>query len=264
MYGEKRTSIIGDWKCVITSYSIHYTKLYEFTYLASSGSALLDRSTSDVGRANKRAAAFFLAKIYLTRAWLNGQSYESLEENIAQSTDFENAAKYALEAISSENPSLSIADAFDMGNESNSEIFWSVQFDYSAVEDPSSDGSYQQAQFGAYLGGSEYALNKAIDGNLSPFLRLHQLYDKGDGRYEQTFMMEFHTRYFDYYTNPTTSSIQFYYAPAWATDADIAAWQADDPYGLKVDALIVITSYSIHYTKLYDSVSGRSVDLPQM
>lgn len=210
----------------------------EFSYLASPSSALLERGASDVVRANKRAAAFFLGKTYLTRGWLNGQGYEALEENIAQSTDFENAAKYALQAINGEVPALSIEEAFDMGNENNPEIFWSVQFDYSAVEDPSGDGSYQQAQFGAYLGGSENALNKAIDGNLSPFLRLHELYAKGDGRYEQTFMLEFHTWYFDYYTNPTNSPIQIYYAPAWATDADIAAWKADDPHNLKGNALI--------------------------
>ncbi len=210
----------------------------EFTYLISENSSLPDRSASDVGRANKRAATFFLAKAYLTRAWLNGQDYESLEENIAQSSDFSNAATYALQAINGEVPSLSIEDAFDFGKESNDEIFWSVQFDYSAVEDPSGDGSYQQAQFGAYLGGSENARNKAIDGNMSPFLRLHQRYDRGDGRYEQTFMMEFHTWYFDYYTDPTTSPIKIYYAPAWATDDDIAAWRADDPYGLKTNTLI--------------------------
>jgi hypothetical protein len=153
----------------------------EFTYLISENSSLLDRGDSGVGRANKRAATFFLAKAYLSRAWLNGQDYESLEENIAQSSDFSNAATYALQAINGETPSLSVEDVFDFGKESNDEIFWSVQFDYSAVEDPSGDGSYQQAQFGAYLGGSENDRNKAIDGNMSPFLRFHQLYDKGDG-----------------------------------------------------------------------------------
>ncbi|WP_321289554.1 RagB/SusD family nutrient uptake outer membrane protein [uncultured Sunxiuqinia sp.] len=210
----------------------------EFTFLASDNSSLLDRSTSDVGRANKRAASFFLSKAYLTRAWLNGEDYESLEENIAQSSDFSNAATYAIQAIDGESPSLSIDEAFDYSNESNAEIFWSIQFDYSAVEDPSSDGSYQQAQFGSYLGGSENARNKSIDGNLGPFLRLHQLFEKGDGRYEQTFMLEFHTSYFDYYSSPTTSEIQYYYAPAWATAEDISAWQADDPYGLKTNTLI--------------------------
>ena len=218
--------------------SVYQFIIDEFTFLISDESALLDRSSADVGRANKRAAAFFLAKSYLSRAWLNGEDYESLEANIAQSTDYSNAIIYALQAINGEVPSVSIDDAFDIGNESNDEIFWSIQFAYNAVEDPSSDGSYQQAQFGAYLGGSENAQNKAIDGNLSPFLRLHQLYAKGDGRYEQTFMMEFHTWYFDYYNSPAISPIQIYYAPWWASDADIASWQATDPNGLKSDALI--------------------------
>ena len=50
----------------------------EFEYLATS-SKLLDRNSAGVGRANKRAANFFLAKAYLTRAWLNGQGYEAQE-----------------------------------------------------------------------------------------------------------------------------------------------------------------------------------------
>jgi hypothetical protein len=216
----------------------------EFEYLSTS-SKLLDRSASDVGRANKRAAKFFLAKAYLTRGYLNGKDYEAQEENIAQGTDFANAAKYAEEAINGSVPSLSLEEAFDINNESNDEIFWSVQFSSASLENPGSDGSYQQAQFGAYQGGSEYALNKGIDGNESPFLRLLQMYTRGDGRLEQTFMLEFHGNnknsdlngYFNYYNDPNTP-IAIYYVPAWATDADIAAWKADDPNGLKKNAII--------------------------
>ena len=210
----------------------------EFTYLISSDSHLLDRSKSGVGRANKRAAAFYLSKAYLTRGWLDGTGYEAQEEKVAQSTDFENAAKYALQAINSEAPSLSIESAFNIANEENSEIFWSVQFSAASVSNPSSNGSYQQAQFGSYLGGSEKPRNKGIDGNFAPSLRLQQMYTRGDARLEQTFMLEFHQAYFDYYSAPTTSPIIYYYAPAWATDADIAAWKADDPYGIKKNTLI--------------------------
>lgn len=210
----------------------------EFTYLVSSDSKLLERSASGVGRANKRAANFFLAKAYLTRAWLNGKDYESQEDNVAQTGDFANAAKYALAAIAGAKPTQSIEKVFDINNETNDEIFWSAQFSSASVNDPTKDGSYQQAQFGSYLGGSEYPLNKAIDGNFAPSLHLNQLFARGDGRYEQTFMQEFHTNYFDYYTSPKTSKIKFYYAPWWATDADIAAWKADDPNGLKANAVI--------------------------
>ena len=89
-----------------------------------------------------------------------------------------------------------------------------------------------------FLGGSEKPRNKAIDGCFAPSLRLQQMYSRGDARLEQTFMLEFHTSYFDYYSAPTSSSIIYYYAPAWATDEDIAAWKADDPYGIKKNTLV--------------------------
>jgi hypothetical protein len=218
----------------------------EFDYLAHSSKLIANPKD---GRANMRAAKFFLAKVYLTRAWLNGQDYEAQEENIAQSSDYQNAAKYAEEAINSEVPKISIEKAFDVNNENNAEIFWSIQFSSASLENPGSDGSYQQAQFGAYLGGSEMPNTKAIDGNESPFFRLMNMYTRGDGRLEQTFMLELHgtgtgkgqIQYFDYYNNPT-SPIIAYYAPAWATDADIAAWKADDPNEQKTNTIITKTT----------------------
>lgn len=209
----------------------------EFTYLASADSHLLERASSGVGRANKRAAAFYAAKAYLTRGWLDGTDYEAQEASIAQATDFDNAVTYAQQAINGELPALSIEEAFDVNNEENDELFWSVQYSSSAVENPVDDGSYQQSQFGAYQGGSEKPRNKAIDGNFAPSLRLQQMYTRGDGRLEQTFMLEFHEAYFDWYTNPT-SKILYYYAPAWATDEDIAAWRADDPNGIKTETIV--------------------------
>lgn len=209
----------------------------EFTYLASADSHLLERASSGVGRANKRVAAFYAAKAYLTRGWLDGTDYEAQEASIAQATDFDNAVTYARQAINGELPALSIEEAFDVNNEENDELFWSVQYSSSAVENPVDDGSYQQSQFGAYQGGSEKPRNKAIDGNFAPSLRLQQMYTRGDGRLEQTFMLEFHEAYFDWYTNPT-SKILYYYAPAWATDEDIAAWRADDPNGIKTETIV--------------------------
>ena len=209
----------------------------EFTYLASADSHLLERASSGVGRANKRAAAFYAAKAHLTRGWLDGTDYEAQEASIAQASDFDNAVTYARQAINGELPALSIEEAFDVNNEENDELFWSVQYSSSAVENPVDDGSYQQAQFGAYQGGSEKPRNKAIDGNFAPSLRLQQMYTRGDGRLEQTFMLEFHEAYFDWYTNPT-SKILYYYAPAWATDEDIAAWRADDPNGIKTETIV--------------------------
>ena len=63
----------------------------------------------------------------MTRGWLDGTGYEAQEENIAESNDFENAITYSMQAINGEVPTLSIEEAFDINNEDNSELFWSVQ-----------------------------------------------------------------------------------------------------------------------------------------
>lgn len=217
----------------------------EFTYLVGSSSNLVETSTE--GRANVRAANFFLAKAYLTRGWLNGQDEEVQEDNIAQSSDFSNALTYIRAAIGSDTPDESIEDAFDIANESSDEFFWTVQFSSDAVDDPKEDGSYQQAQFGAYLGGSEYPRTKAVDGSYSPTYHYHSLFTEGDGRYEQTFMLELYGtmsgttptyKYFDYYYPDNGSVVLYYYAPWWADDEDIEAWRSDDPDGVKADAVI--------------------------
>lgn len=218
----------------------------EFEYLAGNDSKLL--ATSNVGRANKKAAKFFLAKAYLTCGWLNGQDAEAQEENIAEASDFANAKKYILEVIGSDVPSESIEKAFDIYNEQSSEFFWTVQFSGETVDNPKDDGSYQMAQFGAYLGGAEYPRTKAIDGTYSPNFCMHKLFTKGDGRYEQTFMTELYGtedangtptyNYFDFYYPKNGSKVLYYYAPWWATDDDIAAWRADDPNGVKAGARV--------------------------
>lgn len=217
----------------------------EFEYLTGNDSKLL--ATSNVGRANKKAAKFFLAKAYLTRGWLNGKDEEEQEDNIAQPTDFANAEKYIMEVIGNDTPSESIEKAFDINNEQSSEFYWTVQFSGTSVDNPKTDGSYQMAQFGAYLGGAEYPRTKAIDGTYSPTFHFHHLFSKGDGRYEQTFMLELYGtddtgmpvyKYFDYYYPSTGSKVLYYYAPWWSTDEDIAAWRADDPNGVKATAKV--------------------------
>ena len=47
-------------------------------------------------------------------------------------------------------------------------------------------------------------------------------------------------QYFNYY-NDTAKPILAYYAPSWATDADIEAWKANDPNGQKKNTIITKT-----------------------
>lgn len=236
----------------------------EFTYCATSSK--LDDS-SNVGRANKRAAKFFLAKAYLTRAWLNGQDEEVQEEKIAEASDYANAQKYILEAIGSDVPKESIDKAFDINNEQSSEFFWTVQYNLNSVKDPKNDGSYQMAQFGAYLGGAEFPRTKGIDGSYSPTYYMHQLFSKGDGRYEQTFMLELYGtkegamptyKYFDYYYPAKGSVVLYYYAPWWATAEDIDAWKKDDPNGVKKN--VIVGQVALTAEKGYDPNAQKPAD----
>lgn len=203
----------------------------EFTDLASSNSHLLERSQTtggNFGRANKRAALHFLAKTYLARGY----------ESFADANDFSNAAKYAEQAINNEALSIPFEKVFSIDNEENSEILWSVQYSSASLEDITKNGNMQQSMFGVYLGGAEEK-NKYNAGYLAPTVRLHQLFEKGDGRYAGTFMLELHKYYYDYYTSPTTSPMKYFYAPAWMTDEDIEAWKAKTPT-YDEDATVII------------------------
>lgn len=203
----------------------------ELNYLVSSSSQLLERSAAvgaNFGRANKRAANHFLAKAYLARGY----------ETFADSKDFENAAKYAELAINNEIPTIPFADVFNINNEQNNEIFWSVQYSSETLASLSADGNMQQSMFGVYLGGAEEK-NKYNAGYLAPTYRLHQLYTEGDNRYEGTFMLEVQKYYYDYYKGATTSAVKYYYAPAWV---DVDAWRTAPGFeNLRKDAKVIVT-----------------------
>lgn len=236
----------------------------EFSDLASDNSHLLERSDAvgeNFGRVNKRAALHFLAKTYLTRGY----------ETFADNDDFKNAAYYAELAIAGEEPTISFEDVFDIENEENDEIFWSVQYSSATLEDLSADGNMQQSVFGVYLGGAEEK-NKYNAGYLAPTLHLHQLFSEGDNRYEGTFMLELHQYYYDYYTQPLTSPIKYYYAPYWMTDNDIAIWRNSSE--LHKDAVIIkmqeegtdrfgdINTYKIKCTQDYGVACIKKFDDP--
>lgn len=81
---------------------------------------VLDWETDKYGRVGKGAASFLLSKLYLTRAY----------KPYADSKDFENAAKYAVDVIDSQQYTLqdSFGDIFVPGKEENEEIIFSVQY----------------------------------------------------------------------------------------------------------------------------------------
>lgn len=178
----------------------------------------LPATTKTFGRVDQRTVNHFIAKTYLCRGY----------ETFGTSSDFQNAAKYADQAIGGQSLSINYKNLFWPLNQQNEEIIWSVQYDKSSIEDPSSDGNMQQSFFGTYLGGSEDG-HKYTTSNLTPTLRLHQLFTKGDSRYEGTFMVQLYNKYYDYYnlkdSELASDKVLYYYPPVWAV-ADTAAWRA--------------------------------------
>ena len=83
----------------------------------------------DYGRATKGAVQHLLAKVYLTRLRVPD---DAAADEVAkqQAGDFANAADYAQRVITSGLYTLlpRFADVFDLHNERNAEVVWSVQF----------------------------------------------------------------------------------------------------------------------------------------
>ena len=223
----------------------------EFTALATN-SSLLDRASAsgnNFGRANKEAAYHFLAKTYLARGY----------ETFGTKQDFQKAAEMAEKAINSKQLTLAFSDVFNIDNEENEEILWSVQYSKETLQDAMADGNKQQSEFGVYLGNANEG-HKYMTGYLTPTLHLHQLFKEGDSRYEATFMTEVLTHYYDFYkADKSGSEVLYYYAPAWA---DTTAWRndANAPCSRAKAKIIMMTDRSLDKFGIETSYRDKVAD----
>lgn len=175
------------------------------------------------GRVTKRAAQDLLAKVYLTRGY----------ESFGKATDFATAASYADAAIAGQLLTIKYGDLWLPGNDLNKEVLFSVQFDASSVSfNPQTLGNAQASYFSSYLGGSEVAGKAPYRSyNLLPTNHAIGLFEKGDTRWEGTFMFETYTRYYDFYdkTDKTGLVKSHYYVPKWVTATELAAYKLANP-----------------------------------
>lgn len=193
--------------------------------LASVGTS----SYSTSGKVNKRAVNDLLAKVYLTRGY----------ETFGKPDDFTKAAAYADAAIAGQTLGIAFDQLFKPGNDLNAETIFSVQYDKASTStDPTKLGNNQFYYFGPYLGGAETGA-PLRSYNLCPTAYALGLYEKGDKRWEATFMTEIlegpetnngQTKtvlYFPYYrsANPGALKVRHFYEPKWFTPADRLAWE---------------------------------------
>ncbi|OXA69765.1 RagB/SusD family nutrient uptake outer membrane protein [Flavobacterium aquidurense] len=184
------------------------------------------------GKVNKRAVNDLLAKVYLTRGY----------ETFGTPADFTKAAAYADAAIAGQALNIPFNQLFvttaTSDNDLNAETIFSVQYDKNSTStDPTKLGNNQFYYFSSYLGGAETGA-PLRSYNLCPTTYALGLYEKGDKRWDATFMTEIleetvtvdgkakTTLYYPYYrpANASAVKVRHFYEPKWFTPADRTAW----------------------------------------
>lgn len=179
------------------------------------------------GRVNKRAVQHLLAKVHLTRAY----------EDFGEATDFATAATYADDAIGGQSLTIPFGELWFPGNEINEEVLFSVQFDVTSISaNPTELGHKQANWFSSYLGGTENIEDGVVNAPWRSYTLLAtdfalNLFTEDDSRYEATFMVEAYEDYYDAFREEDTSilPVRHYYAPQWATQAEIDAYALEHP-----------------------------------
>lgn len=188
-------------------------------------------ATQGGGRISQETAKAILAKTYLSAAWdLNKNEY------------FSKAASLADEVIGGRRLTTPYANLWkaDGSGDDNEEFLFDVEYDLATAQNTTSGGTAWSAYFCNYLGGAEDPI-KATSSSYIPTLYALHCFQKGDVRYDVTFMKELPavnkgneagTSYWTWYKNGESLKgypVQRYYSAWYETDADFDAWKAEDP-----------------------------------
>lgn len=188
-------------------------------------------ATKGGGRISQETAKAILAKTYLSAAWdLNKQDY------------FAKAASLADEVIAGRKLTTPFVNLWkaDGSGDDNAEFLWDVEYDLATANNTTSGGTEWSGYYCNYLGGAEDPI-KATTSSYVPTLYALHCFQKGDLRYDATFMKELPdvnkgnaagTGYWTWYKNGESLKgypVTRYYSAWYETDADFAAWKAEDP-----------------------------------
>lgn len=198
--------------------------------------ALAALPATAANRVNQRVVSHYLSLVYLTRGY----------ETYGSPSDFQSSVEYATAAINNQGLTLPFdgkTGIFFPGNEKNAEIIFAVQYSSTSLANVTS-GNSQASSFGAYLGGSDGAVNDGMaymNTKLKPTMRLYNLLsaDANDKRFAGTFMQELYGvvstgkcsfySYFKKYDTRNDLEVLMYYPKPGQTQADVDAWKAINP-----------------------------------
>ena len=197
-------------------------------------------STDYEGTASNQAVACLLAKFYLAHAWdvdTNLSSAANGTYSVTSTTNFSNAASWAVKAINGTSLTQSFEEKWSPDNEGNNEQIWSIQYERTGYPGDVSEGGHGlQNMFGHYYNEMANSGCKQCKSNGAQSEKSLYLWDEGDERYEATFMLTFYNwdgdestwgdqGYFAYYNNSDTASlnIAYRYYPYWVTEEEAEA-----------------------------------------
>ncbi len=208
------------------------------------------------GRVSMESAKGLLAQVYLSAAWdLNKKEY------------FAKAADMADQVIRNRALTTSFADLWkaDGSGDDNEEFIWDVEYDHATANNKVNGGNSWSTWYSNYLGGNEDDI-KATSSEFVPSLYALHCFEKGDQRYDATFMKELpmvakgnsaHTGYWTWYKNGESLKgypVQRYYRAWYETDADVEAWRALDPDNRKDTYVIPMDTTTVECEQMNGAV----------
>ena len=145
------------------------------------------------GRASKQAIAALLAKVYLAAGWdLDTSLGDALQGTytVNGTSYFTQAASWAEKAINGINLTLSFEDKWSPFNEGNAEEIFSVQYERNGFPGDVIDGGHSMhSTFGGYYGAYDASGIKGVLSEDCQSQKSMYLFEKGDNRYDATYMM---------------------------------------------------------------------------
>jgi len=201
---------------------------------------------SHTGRASKQAVAALLAKVYLAAGWdldtLLGDATQG-SYTVNGTNNFTQAASWAEKAINGISLTMSFEDKWSPFNEGNAEEIFSIQYERNGYPgDIINGGHSMHGAFGGYYGAYDASGIKGASSEDCQSQKSMYLFEKGDNRYDATYMMVMYNATKDASGKPAWGTEGYYayyncsaadlakmaickvYFPYYYTEAEVQAW----------------------------------------
>ena len=193
----------------------------------------LEGADNESGHPSKLACKALLAKVYLAAGWDLDTERSSQEDiqfgrfKVNSTENFKNAAEMAKQVVGgmyTGQNRQSFYAKWNYRNQSNQEVIFSIKYPTAGLASLPSYANNQASTYGGY-----YSPLVGCDSRFQQSKKTYQLFEKGDERYEVTFMTTFHNNYYAEWPDAGTwtaadKTINYKYFPSYYTEEDIQAW----------------------------------------